>query len=59
VGLPSLHSRLGAWIRNDFGLWQGNRALLEATGKTDPDDVALAIIEALRRRLRQLAPKVH
>jgi hypothetical protein len=59
VDLPSLHFGLGAWVRNELGLWQGNQALLEATGKSDPDDAALAIIEALWRRLRGLAPKVH
>jgi hypothetical protein len=59
VDLASLHFGLGTWIRNEFGLWQGNQALLEATGKGDPDDAALVIIEALWRRLRQLAPKVH
>jgi hypothetical protein len=59
VDLPSLHFGLGTWIHNEFGLRQGNQALLEATGKNDPDDAALVLIEALWRRLRQLAPKVH
>jgi len=50
-GLINLHFGLGASVRNDFGLWGGNTALLESTGNSHPDDAAMAIIEALWRRL--------
>lgn len=49
--LITLHFGLGAQIRNDFGLWSGNTALLESTGNSHPDDAAMAIIEALWHRL--------
>jgi hypothetical protein len=51
--------RPGAWIRNNFGLWVQNTALLENTGKSQPDDAAGVIIEALWCRLQAIAPKVH
>lgn len=50
-GLINLHFGLGTSIRNDFGLWSGNAALLESTGNSHPDDAAITIIEALWRRL--------
>lgn len=46
-----LHFGLGTQVRNDFGLWSGNAALLESTGHSHPDDAAMAIIEALWCRL--------
>lgn len=49
--LINLHFGLGTSIRNDFGLWGGNAALLESCGNIHPDDAAMAIIEALWRRL--------
>jgi hypothetical protein len=57
--LVSLHMSLGAWIRNNFGLWSGNRPLLDSTGESHPDDAAMAIIVAVWRRLREVVPKVH
>ena len=57
--LINLHFGLGAWIRNNFGLWTQNTALLENTGKSHPDDAAVVIIEALWNRLQAIAPKVH
>ena len=50
-GLINLHFNLGTQIRNDFGLWGGNTALLVSTGSSHPDDAAMAIIEALWHRL--------
>ncbi|MFH7327163.1 DUF6794 domain-containing protein [Desulfurivibrio sp. C05AmB] len=47
-----LHFGLGQWIRNEFGLWSENTALLESTGRFHPDDAANVIIEALWRRLQ-------
>jgi hypothetical protein len=49
--LFKLHSRLGLYIRNFYGLRRGNHALMRATGKTDPDDASMVIIQALWRRL--------
>jgi hypothetical protein len=50
---------LGLHIRNDFGLWLDNRALLEScrelSGQQDlrPDDATVVIVKALWRRLRE------
>lgn len=49
--LTNLHFGLGTSIRNDFGLWGDNTALLENTGKNHPDDASMVIIEALWHRL--------
>ena len=53
-GLTSLHYGLGAVIRNSFGLWEGNKELLESCGSPgmQPDSAAAVIIEAVWRRLR-------
>ncbi len=57
--LIDLHFGLGMYIRNAFGLWQGNKALLAScaeaeggSGFIDPDDASGVIIEALWRRVR-------
>lgn len=61
--LIGLHLGLGMWIRNNLGLWQGNQALMQSirqhTPDIHPDDVSMVIIEAVWKRLRELAPKVH
>ena len=57
--LIGLHFGLGAWIRNNLGLWKGNRALLESTGETDADDASIVIVAAVWRRVREMGPKVH
>jgi len=57
--LIGLHFGLGAWIRNNLGLWKGNRALLESTGETDADDASMVIVAAVWRRVREMGPKVH
>ena len=49
--LIELHFGLGMWIRNNFGLWQGNAALAQDAGTNEPDDIAGIIIEALWRRI--------
>ena len=36
--IGKLHHGLGRWVRNNFGLWQNNKALQEATGVSGPDD---------------------
>jgi len=57
--LIGLHFGLGAWIRNNLGLWKGNESLLESTGTPNADDASLVLIEAVLRRLRDDVPKVH
>ncbi len=57
--LIGLHFGLEMWIRNNLGLWKGNRSLLESTGAPNADDASMAIIEAVWRRLREMVPKVH
>jgi hypothetical protein len=57
--LVSLHMSLGAWIRNNFGLWSGNGPLLESTGEPNADDASMVIVVAVWRRLREMVPKVH
>lgn len=56
--LIMFHFSLGLYIRNNFGLWQGNRELLQSISKSDfpfvhPDDASSVIIEELWKRLRQ------
>jgi hypothetical protein len=62
--LISLHFGLGQYIRNRYGLWQGNEALLAdcaaVSGRSgdvswlwiDPDDASSVILTALWRRLQ-------
>lgn len=57
--LIALHFGLGQWIRNNFGLWQGNPRLLMATGEQHPDDASSVIIRAFWQRLRDGLPKLH
>ena len=57
--LTGLHFGLGLWIRNNLGLWKGNRPLLECTDAPNADDASMVIVEAVRRRLREMVPKVH
>jgi len=46
----------GAAIRNSFGLWSDNAALLESTGTSHPDDASLVIIQTLWSKLRHETP---
>src|SRR5262245_30040599 len=55
-GLYPMHHGLGADIRNTFGLWRGNQALLDSCGAFEADDASMEIIRALWRKLRQDAP---
>jgi hypothetical protein len=52
--LSVLDFRLGAAIRCEFGLWDGNTALLAACGSFDmhPDSASAVIIRALWECLR-------
>ncbi|MEO6694564.1 MAG: DUF6794 domain-containing protein [Ignavibacteria bacterium] len=47
-----LHFGLGIKIRNDFGLWEGNRELLADSGKAHPDDVSSILIRKSLEKLR-------
>ncbi len=57
--LIRLHFGLGAWIRNNLGLWRGNRELLESTGEADADDASMVIVEAVWRPVGEMVPNVH
>jgi len=50
----------GGGIRNDFGLWRGNKELLASCGSTDihPDSASMVIIKSVWKKLREdLAPE--
>ena len=47
------HHTLGRWVRNNFGLWQDNQALLHACGKQHPDDASGVILEALWKKIQE------
>lgn len=57
--LVTLDLGLGMWIRNNLDLWQGNTALLEATGEGHADDASGVIIRAFWLALREELTKVH
>ncbi len=46
------HLGWGADIRNAFGLWKGNTALLESSGFFHPDDCSMSIIECVWEKLQ-------
>jgi hypothetical protein len=39
-------------MRNEFGMWQGNTALIESCGEFDPDGTSMAIVEAVWKELQ-------
>ena len=51
--LVNLHFGLGLYIRNNFGLWQGNDALKQDCGTEHEDDCSGVIIKALWERLTE------
>jgi uncharacterized protein YfeS len=59
VDLNDLHMSLGPDIREDFGLWAGNEALMESCRSVSEkedlhvDDASMVIIKALWERVRQ------
>ncbi|UUZ77398.1 hypothetical protein LP414_09330 [Polaromonas sp. P1(28)-13] len=57
--LTMLDFGLGQWVRNHFGLWGDNPALLQATGEQHADDASGFIIRAFWLKLRDELPKVH
>jgi hypothetical protein len=57
--LVSLHWGLGQWVRNNFGLWGSNPALLNATGKEGAEDASEVILREFWRSLRDALAKLH
>jgi len=51
------HFSLGMWVRNEFGLWQGNEELLKSCATKEPfihpDDASSIIIEELWKKLNK------
>jgi hypothetical protein len=47
------HHGWGTGIRNSFGLWRGNHALMEDCKAKHPDDASMVIIEAVWARLQK------
>jgi hypothetical protein len=45
--LITLHDSFGRHIRNRLGLWEDNKDLLKDTGKDNPDDASLVIINKI------------
>ncbi|MDQ7793251.1 MAG: DUF6794 domain-containing protein [bacterium] len=57
--LDLFHFGLGMFVRNSFGLWQGNIELLNSCGGAGmhPDTASMVIIRALWERLREGEPE--
>ncbi|MBI5425289.1 MAG: hypothetical protein HZA32_14515 [Opitutae bacterium] len=50
--LIQFHHGWGTGIRNSFGLWRGNKALMEDCKSDHPDDASMVIIFAVWKRLQ-------
>jgi hypothetical protein len=50
--LDTYHHGWGRAIRNAFGLWNGNTALLESSGCVHPDECSMRIIERVWEQLQ-------
>jgi hypothetical protein len=48
------HFGWGTGIRNEYGLWAGNQALMDDCGVAHPDDCSMVIIEATWARAQEL-----
>lgn len=55
--LINFHFSLGMSIRNSYGLWGGNHALLHSTGESHPDQASGVIIDALWKKLQGMKTK--
>ena len=53
--VTDLYSDFGRGLRNEFGLWKGNRDLLASCGTDDPEGCSVAILRALWQKVRQSA----
>lgn len=51
--LIMFHHGWGTGIRNSFGLWRGNEALMKDCKADHPDDASMVIIEAVWARLQK------
>jgi hypothetical protein len=51
--LIQFHHGWGTGIRNSFGLWRGNRALMEDCKAKHPDSASMVIIRAVWDRLQE------
>ena len=51
--LIQFHHGWGTGIRNDFGLWGGNKELMADCHAANPDDASMVIIEAVWQRLQK------
>jgi hypothetical protein len=51
--LIKFHQGWGAGIRNDMGLWQGNKELMKDAKANHPDDASMVIIEAVWSTLQK------
>jgi len=49
------HTGMADFIRQHFGLWDGNTALIESCARDNPDDAAMVIIEMTWKALRACA----
>ena len=58
-GLTDLHFSLAHYIRNEFGLWTGNEALMESCRSISGnrnlhvDDASMVIVKVLWERLKE------
>jgi hypothetical protein len=56
------HLTLGLWIRNELGLWRGNKVLMKNLGTPTPDKASIIIIEAvwdelhIRKKIKNSQP---
>lgn len=51
--LIKYHHGWGMAIRNGFGLWRGNEALMKDTGAEDPDGASMVLIRAVWEALQK------
>lgn len=59
--LIGFHFGLGMGIRNRYGLWRGNSALIlsACSRMCHPDDASMVIIEAIWLELKSVSPPKH
>lgn len=55
--LIKFHRGWGMGIRNDLGLWQGNKALMKDTKANHPDDASMVIIQTVWEELQKQSTK--
>ena len=52
--LINFHFSWAMQMRNEFGMWEGNRELVESCGASEPDGASMAIVEAVWKALNRL-----